>query len=487
VLVAVQHLQDDVVIDAIGSASAGSITGVLAARALLLNEDPVALMVQAWVERCDISDLLTHSPSAPLSGDALDTIATDLLGQNGPTSPGGSAQLASIKLSMALTNLAGLSYDIPTPTGDAVTAATYLDWYDIELQPNDPPTTYASAARFALASGANPIAFPPRWLDRTSDDQAYRAAGLEGFPADGHFWYTDGGTVNNEPIGRTIDVVQSMAEPEGRRLHLLIHPDQGPRGEDTPNSWVGETPQPSWTRTGSRAFSISRTQSIYDDLRRLQKINSYLEWSKLVSKAVIDGVEDAGLSAEDKARVSESLTSAANAALESVRKLQDETANKAQRNLPQRRDPESDLQDLLTQLVGASTGLEARDPIAIDVICPAVDTTVDTSANEQLAGEFLFHFGGFLDVDLRKSDFALGYRNARTWLSDRLTTFNLDVARVAGALQAVEERYDDLGWDNIHKGDITLTDLPLKDKWEAAKLAMHVAHVVIHDLHSQEP
>ena len=49
-LVAAQHAGGQIVIDAMATASAGSLTGVLAARSLLTGADPVRLMARAWVE-----------------------------------------------------------------------------------------------------------------------------------------------------------------------------------------------------------------------------------------------------------------------------------------------------------------------------------------------------------------------------------------------------------------------------------------------------
>ena len=58
-LVAVQALDGGVVVDSIGAASAGSITGLLAARSLTAGADPVQVMSEAWVDLDSLKTLKT--------------------------------------------------------------------------------------------------------------------------------------------------------------------------------------------------------------------------------------------------------------------------------------------------------------------------------------------------------------------------------------------------------------------------------------------
>src|SRR5271157_4605710 len=82
-LVAVQQLEGAVVIDAIASASAGSMTGLLAARSLAWGADPVDIMKRAWVELDDLKDMSTHEIASPLSAASLLVMAEQVLGKNG--------------------------------------------------------------------------------------------------------------------------------------------------------------------------------------------------------------------------------------------------------------------------------------------------------------------------------------------------------------------------------------------------------------------
>jgi predicted acylesterase/phospholipase RssA len=491
-LVAVQTLgQEVLLVDSIGSASAGSITGLLAARALLRRADPIALLTKAWVELASFQAMKTHSTDAPLSSEALTAIAVQVLGPDGvPDGPEPGRQQEPVRLSMALTSLAGLTYALPVlARNTTVTASTFIDWYDVTLTGDQGPGDYLALADAAIASGANAIGFPPKLLDRSASRDAYLSAGLQGFPADGKFWYTDGGTVDNEPIGRTIDLAQQVGSTDDR-VFLLVHPAPATPSPTTPTMWSGDAPRPPWLSTGTHAVSISRSQGIYDDLRQLEKTNSRLQWSKLIVTAVQsglnDGISDLGLSDEQAGRLRSAMADAATQALQDVRSQQARTEALAHRSPQHRVDPGGgDYGDILGRLVGASTGLEGKDPVTVEVVSPTIDPAVTEPPAAQLAGDFLFHFGGFLEVRFRQSDFALGYRNMRYWLAHGLPSY-LPGVDLAPCLSAVDTAYAELGWDGIRLGGAKLADLGFGDKWELAELAAHVSRVVIHDLRTAD-
>jgi predicted acylesterase/phospholipase RssA len=267
-----------VVIDSIAAASAGSITALLTARALLRGVDPVDLLAAAWVDNVSFKAMRTRSTASPLSSGALTEMATKVLGPGGtPEGPAPTWQHQPVWLSMALASLAGLTYDLPELTQHTtVSASTFLDWYQVTLTNAVDSAGYLTHSQAAIASGSNAIGFPAKRLDREADAAQYRAAGLQGFPADGLFWYTDGGTVDNEPLGRTIDLAQQVGSDDDR-LYLLIHPNAIP--PTLSPTWAGSAPEPPWVRTGIHALGIGRSQTVYEDLKRLQKTNSRLEGS----------------------------------------------------------------------------------------------------------------------------------------------------------------------------------------------------------------
>jgi hypothetical protein len=394
-------------------------------------------------------------------------------------------QKEPVRLSMALTSLAGLTYALPEITQSTpVYASTFLDWYNVTLTSNDNSDAYLDYANAAIASGSNALAFPPKKLNRLDDKERYKKAGLIDFPIDGWFWYTDGGTVDNEPLGRTIDLVQDI-ESDDERLYLLIHPEPGVPSSTPSNVWGGDAPQPPWVRTGTHVLSISRNQSIYEDLKRLQKTNSYVEWIGTIKSAVLSGVEtginDAGLSEEQAGRLRASLTAELQSALGGVRRNQRDKAERANRTLAAHvSDDVESFGDLLDILARAASGLEGREPIKVEIVSPTIDPHVHKTPSEQLAGAFLFHFGGFFDVRFRQSDFELGYRNMEYWLALDLGR-HLPGVDLSAALNAVREGRNRFGWDHVDLGGEQLGELSFEQKAELAELAIHVAHVIEYD------
>jgi predicted acylesterase/phospholipase RssA len=486
-LVAAQSLGEDVLlVDTIASASAGSITAMLVARALLRRADPIALLTKTWVELATIKSVKTHSTEAPLSGKAVSAMAAEVLGPGGiPDGPEAGRQGEPIRISMALTSLAGLNYDLPVLARDtAVAASTFVDWFDVILTRDQGPADYLGVAEAAIASAAIALGFPPKLLDRSPSRAAYAAAGLVGFPADGKFWYTDGGTVDNEPIGRTIDLAQQV-DTDDERVVVLIHPNPGAPSPAATSPWSGDAPEPPWVRTATHSLNISRSQSIFEDLKRLEKTNSRLEWSRSIVAAVETGVDNGiaalGLSDAQAGRLRACLAAAAGEALQGIRAQQARVEALARRTSRAREAPADDYPAMLAALVEASTGLEGKKPVTVEVVSPTIDPAVTEPPSTQLAGAFLFYFGGFFDIRFRQSDFALGYRNMRFWLEHCLPTY-LPGVDLGPSLAAVGARYDALGWDNVRFGGAGLGSLSFGEKAELTELAAHVGRVILHDV-----
>jgi hypothetical protein len=101
-----------------------------------------------------------------------------------------------------------------------------------------------------------------------------------------------------------------------------------------------------------------------------------------------------------------------------------------------------------------------------------------------LAGEFLGHFGGFLNEGLRWNDFALGYRSTRIWL-DGLEDLGIDGSLATGARGAVDERYD-AAW-NTGMGTRSLRSLDRRDRRRVWRTAWHTGGVIVRELRHRAP
>ena len=132
---------------------------------------------------------------------------------------------------------------------------------------------------FALASAASPGGFAPELLDRRPDADTYERHGIENFPESGHLWYTDGGLLGSQPLGRVIAAGRALhgGNEDAQGVHLLIDP----RSENASlDMWSDPDGRPSWQAGASRALAILSEQSLFDDLRRIEKDNSRLEWAR---------------------------------------------------------------------------------------------------------------------------------------------------------------------------------------------------------------
>jgi hypothetical protein len=487
-LVAVQHLDGAVVVDSIASASAGSMTALLAARALARGADPIELMTRAWVELDALSDMVTHDTAAPLSSQSLTVVAEKVLGPNGVSDgPQDLRQDEPVRLSMVLASLSGLSYRLASLERDTpVDASTYVDWYQADITGATSDATYLTYAEAAIASGSNAIGFPPKLLDRTADEATYLAAGILNFPPSHKLWYTDGGTIDNEPLGRAIDLAPPIGDDE-QRLFVLLHAD--PAAATRSGIWQETAEQPSWLRTAMRAVSISRSQSIYDDLKRLEKTNSHLRWKDALAAALEQGLDDglnqAGLTAAQQSSVRQALASALQAAAAGIEDDRSELHRQQGRQVPTSASSIAqvppDYQGLLDACLEAATGLGGKLPVRVEVVSPTIDPNEKLAPAAQLAGAFLFHFGGFLDQKFRESDFALGYRNMRYFLSRDFRGYLPPGADLDTALSEVGRRYDELGWDQLRFGGASFKSLSFGEKFELLGLVGHVGHVVEHD------
>ena len=113
---------------------------------------------------------------------------------------------------MALGVLRGLDYEFRRLGAPAVEATTYMDWYSCEFASADGTDAYLAAVDPALASGAHALAFPPELLDRNAERAVYEKHGVKNFPVTGELWYTDGGTIDNQPLGRALDITDRRDE-----------------------------------------------------------------------------------------------------------------------------------------------------------------------------------------------------------------------------------------------------------------------------------
>jgi hypothetical protein len=435
-------------IDAIGAASAGAITAVAAARILTGGVDPVWVMEEAWVKEDSIKALLTNATTdAPLSMEGLTEMATRILSPDATRVDVRRVQYSDITIQLALANLRGLDYEIARLSTGAndrqpIEASTYLDWGEFTFKPNSDVSNFTqppgrSPLDTSLASGSNEFGFPPKSLARSAAD--YSGQDLINFPVAAKiFWYTDGGTIDNEPLGRTLNLtndIDSTASPDpigpdDRRLHILIHPFPSAPPPATSLAWSDEQKKPTWVATLLRALAIIRAQNLYGDLRQAEKTNSRLIWSSRLGDAVAELID--GLSDDQKAAWQQRLQQVVDSIATDVGAMPRHRTEQARaRPEPGERSGAADVFHLALE---RASGLAGKNPVGIEVVSPYLaQGTAGLALDQILAGEFLESFGGFFHEGLRRSDFALGFVCMLNWMEAGLESYGLgsDLSQIA--------------------------------------------------------
>jgi predicted acylesterase/phospholipase RssA len=490
-----------VIVDVMSGASAGSITALLAARTLLEGHDPRTVMHGAWVERDSIGNLLAHggigaeSNGGLLSIGSLRDMATALLDPAGVVARG-PRQSHPIQLSFSVACLRGLEYNLPRLGREPITASTFLDFFERELAPGTPAADItgppqASLLDAALASAANALGFPPYLLDRAAEWAAYQDVGVTNLPpGTTTLWYTDGGTSDNEPLGRTLDLT-NRPDPHGddaaARLHLLIHPHPTAAVQD--DSWAHRDVQPTFVQAAVRALDMQRSQSLFADLKQVEKTNTRIAWLARLQSEL--GGALAQLSDADQALVRE----AVQRVQASIDDDHDALHRQANRPAPEpgpgpaAGPADVPLGEALSVVLAQASGLWAKKPARVDVISPlSLPEARDHSVEEMLSGEVLFHFGGFLSDAMRQNDFDLGYSSTLAWLrAGALVDAGLDQVSADRALQAAEAAYQPGdGWKQT--GTTTVGSLLAMQPWQTARLVGRLTHVLMHDaMHHPAP
>ena len=469
--------------DVMGGASAGSITALLAARTLTNGLDPIATMKAAWVDEDSLSSLRTWDTASLLTIERVRDATERFFREDGDR-----PRQEEVRVRMVLATLRGFGYTIHglDPVGDGlaeeIDATTFVDWKDFKVSHDMAVDeligrTGRSAVDVALASGATPFAFPAVSIDRGPDRENYRR--IDNFPASGWLWYTDGGIIDNQPLRRTAALAAEIDDPAGglaehgeRRLHVLInpHPTSAPGG----TQFADPTDRPSFTTTLARAVEVATSQSLYADVREIVRENSRIAWARKLRDELAAAIEQ--MTGPDAELMRRTLATV----LEQIEKDRASLDGQAPDPVGAAAvDANRLVASMLDQILERVADRHRRDPIAISVISPQMGTD-DPPVEKKLAGEFAFHFGGFLQRSLRASDFSLGYDNALAWMESRLAGYGLAEADVEPALAAVREHRSEAHSPNL--GGATFDSLDRGSKLGIVPVLVQLLRVLVHDI-----
>jgi predicted acylesterase/phospholipase RssA len=248
---------EKIYVDVITGASAGGMTAAMAAQRLLydaasLSDAQNNVFYQAWVARINLWSLVRmkwkeniwHSL---LSSDLIESLGREFLIEpllerkrsggkindvhpalelkrddhgNPLLDPDGNLIPQPLWLGLALTNLDGLSYGYPILQGRTeqfqYTRCVDQMTRNVAVTPAEAVELWGPLFDAAVASGAFPFAFRAQDIQRQRKE--YRDSNLEGWPAkskeDKTFTYTDGGVLQNQPIGLAKNLIDDHVVPD---------------------------------------------------------------------------------------------------------------------------------------------------------------------------------------------------------------------------------------------------------------------------------
>ena len=108
------------------------------------------------------------------------------------------------------------------------------------------------------------------------------------------------------------------------------------------------------------------------------------------------------------------------------------------------------------------------------------------NVGDLLAGDILGDFGGFLQADLRRSDFALGYASVLAWAPEGLAACRLPQAAVDATVDAVKDATPE-DWEEVRRGDAGGRDLPWRARLRLAHFLLRIVRVPAARLSGLEP
>jgi hypothetical protein len=224
-------------------------------------------------------------------------------------------------------------------------------------------------------------------------------------PEDPELWYSDGGLLDREPLGRCLGIVRdSDRQGDVVRYVLVVRPEDGHAPPADDGAWTDADDPPAWKTALSRALRIVATHSLYEDLRRVEKTNTRIAWNEDLTDiltALVEGLapnHDAQREAEGEL----------DAFLDRVAR-QKAALGPPDPWRPTPPEPPATLRERIQRALAAASGLENKNRVTVEVVSPR---------RGELAGGSLLQSGGFLAERLRANDFLVGYQTMLAAMED---------------------------------------------------------------------
>jgi Patatin-like phospholipase len=503
---------DRIEIDVLTGASAGGMTAVIAAQNLLysgssLKEPQNNPFYNPWVADISLDGLLTpdtkpdpafpklSAPEDPtksiFSSNVIEKLAYKYVAGrydkgNPATRVPHPAAAKQIRLGLALSNLNGVAYSYPLRVKqpgddqsfgyarfqDQMTGFFISDGSDGK----DSIAVWTAWREAAVSCGAFPFAFRVKQLHRLQNE--YPPYHLDSWQVPAQdFAYTDGGILQNEPLGLAKNLVDLIDRPAqgpassyqnaDSRFYLYVAP--GAKTSDANRTFTADAAQ--FLPTAQTIVKAVLHQARFQDWVNAEKVNDQINVFNLRAEQLYDALKSGYVDAAV-------LQHAADALLPGlfqtepppVPGVRDETPDDARARLRQQFKKES------TELLKIAPATEKAWIDSILVLETAAELNLKdemyiygiTATNQELAGGGMFAFLGFFDLTLRQHDYNLGRQKARAFLAQHR---NRAPERVAGSAEPPPDigpiRYDPTDTIRVipvpqrdpKTGDVLISDL----------------------------
>ena len=464
-------------VDVVTGASAGGMTAAMVSQRLMydaasLEGEFTNSLYQAWVERISLMGLVKMRWSEKkwhslFSSDLVNSIGQDMLVssmQREGSGPHAAVEQINgvpqtLRIGLALTNLNGIDYMIPILGSDEggfnYTRSVDQKLFEISADGKTNATQWKQICDAAVASGAFPVAFCPKAIQRTVDEFGDR------LPADKHLWaqgkiyvdwtgpspaefaFSDGGVLQNQPLGIAKNLVDAaVADREARlgpaalcdgsdRLYVFI----------TPHS-VKSTAQHLRARKVTiwdelkQLVSVYMRQAMFHDWIIAEGINQKITLLDTRASELADAIARGLLDIASLAKASSDLNAMLMPNQEQARlgRLREQYRSEYNRVLAA---VDSQAADAFVSTLGtleAAAHLENRDKMKI--------VAVIADAQRELAGSGLAAFVGFFQRAFRQHDYWVGRVKTRAYLQ------RSDVKRILEVREWPEEKSWQAGLSN---------------------------------------
>ncbi|AVH68575.1 patatin-like phospholipase family protein [Nostoc sp. 'Peltigera membranacea cyanobiont' N6] len=507
-----------IIVDIITGASAGAMTGAIAAYYLLrenrermLNEPVEAnIFYKAWVEKIDMEgiDRLGFAPEdgqwSLLSGKKIAEIA-ELLRQK----PLAIEKTQPLALLMTLTNLQGLLKEtgFKTEDGEAIrvlsSAETRLFLFDSGLDTKKVNSMWEKVIIGGTASGAFPVAFPP-----VADDSLIDSPNLENLVDDYRdldnkdllkdivrsdpkkkefiFSYTDGGVLDGLPICKGIQIENDLLSnkhypsdanpfkkywaelrlnPDGLKLDL----DNDVTQNENRRRYVYIQPKPVDKLETLQKEEPSLFQKHFPMLTVAIKALTLTktEHDAIRLQEIRERNEDYKREFENRINLRDLLRS-------QFGSQSREIENKLEEPLPYRFIQLNRISPSTIRKIKGITKLKAIDTaLSKNSYIQAKLDKGDTAG--LLASDFFGAFGGFFDKRYREHDFLLGRLSGLVWLHQRCSDLQISDTEIQNLVEQIEGVH---GQKFLTK-DPTLADLQTSQHIRIVRIFLRFIRIVL--------